>query len=119
MQEIGTALTYGELGLSGVSRSFGTVDSRYLSLGRITLSDGRLPRKDGEVAVTQEVLEALEAACGSALSVGDKVPVPGRVQTSRASSRWKALCVCTTEAPTPRPSVSPLRGSRSGGRTFS
>lgn len=51
---IGCTRSYGSI--PGVFGSFGTVDADYLSMGRASLKEGRLPQAFNEIALTEEIL---------------------------------------------------------------
>lgn len=55
-QEVGSARVYGKLANGD---AIGTLDENALSLSRIELLDGRLPEKEGEIALTKSALTAL------------------------------------------------------------
>lgn len=71
--------------------SYGTVDDTYLEVARASLSEGRLPEKEGEIAVERRVLEYIEGLGGGDLTtLGSTIPLPFGFESSASNdpSQW-------------------------------
>ena len=59
LDKLGICVSYGEIHTGSRTGSIGTVDDDFLQIGRISLQDGRLPSKAGEIAMEADLLSAL------------------------------------------------------------
>ncbi len=90
-KNLGISQSYGMLPLSAGRAGFGTVDETLTELGRLTLDSGSFPKKDNEIALEADVLNALGYDYTLGQEVTLSVAVPYNDQTVLVR-RTYALC---------------------------